>query len=123
MEPYLYTVVELQCITDRHYKFYRGYVDHQANEVFYQYGRIGSEGSWTDYKAFDSFEAANDAMMKQLRSKFPKGYRIVSTVNVTCAQKVAYGYQLHNELERLNHRRMYDSTGAPATESLVIANI
>lgn len=121
MEPYLYTVVELQCITDRHYKFYRGYLDHQTNSVFYQYGRIGNEGNWTDTRVFDSFEAANEGMMKQLRSKFPKGYKIVSTINVTCAQRPEI-WLLHHEMERMNRRKMYDADTA-ATSSLVIANI
>lgn len=120
MEPYIYTAVELQCIRGNHYKFYRGYLDHQTNEVFYQYGRIGNEGSWTDTKAHSSLADGHEAMMKQLRSKFPKGYEVVETITVTCAQKVAL-WQLHDEI--CGHQRRLQWQNGEQEGKLVIANV
>lgn len=116
MEPYEYTVVELRCEKHPHYKFYRGYLDHQTNEVFYQYGRIGAYGSWTDPKAHESRSAAHEAMMKQLRTKFPKGYEVTATTTVFAAKKCDNG-TLHMELGK---RWRYADDGAG---SLVIANV
>jgi predicted DNA-binding WGR domain protein len=117
MGPYEYTTVELQCINDRHYKFYRGYLDHQTNEVFYQYGRIGAFGTWSPAQAYESKSAAHAAMMKQLRSKFPKGYELTSTITILCAKKCD-PTTLHVELGRA-----WRTIGEEKAGSLVIANV
>lgn len=88
MEPYLYTFVELVCITDRSNKFYCGYLDHQTNEPFFQYGRMGASGTWNSHGAFDTFEEAHKDFMKQMKSKMVRGYWVTRSATLTCAGPV-----------------------------------
>jgi predicted DNA-binding WGR domain protein len=113
MEPYIYTVVELIYVAGNSNKRYRGWLDHQTNEVQFQFGKYTpAEGSWTDPITFDTLSQANDAMMRQIQAKLRKGYWVNRTIRVTCAQACG-GWARHTALVR--HR----DDNAP----LVIANV
>lgn len=120
--PYLYTMIEIVYIDDakNHDKFYRGFLDHQTFEVFYNYGRNGfwNQGQSTDPASFASLDAANKAMMNKIQAKLRKGYTVQRSLTVTCAKKP----DLSVLVKEVN-QPLYQLTEARFASSLVIANI
>ena len=118
MEPYLYTMVELRYVNHakNSNKFYRGFLDHQTNEVFFHYGKAGGSaeyyGSWTEPKRFETLEAGHEALMAQVRKKAAKGYKPSRSVTITCAKR-ANASELARQVTRLD----------PSESRLVIANV
>lgn len=76
-KQYQTSVIELVYVDSRanHDKFYRVYLDHQTSEVYSQYGRNGTEGTWTNRKAAANIDAGQKEMQKLVTKKMAKGYR------------------------------------------------
>jgi predicted DNA-binding WGR domain protein len=90
-----------------HDKFYRAYHNRSTNEVFFQYGRNHTGGTFTPHRAFRTHSEALKYMNKQLASKEMKGYNFITSMSLEFSEnppKARLHYQVENELQ-LAHLR------------------
>lgn len=100
MQPHDFTVIELTYVAGRSDKFYRGYLDQVNCQVFTQFGRNGSVGSWTERKTYGSVDEATEALRAIMAKKLAKGYQPAKSAVITF-DAPPVEHELHTAVYRL----------------------